>query len=538
MASDKSFIAGSTDRPTAHSFHLRRICLSLLLLAAVSVRRVKAMSTMSSSPTSSRRRVAIVGGGISGCACLRQLVSQHKNVHVSLFDWGRSVGGRSSHRFRPEPATADPHTTLKLHYDHGAQFFHVTDDEFLGLIRPVIQQWPEDASRLGWLDSKTGTFTTASQKIVGNGKNSYGFFGACDMSLDSHRYVGIGGMNALCEELLRGAKEIADDRIQIYEGTRVARCERVAADGSNRNVWKLFGDGLGHEQANTNALQNSQQNELGEFDEIVITDHMAAAMPSWHPCHIVGLEGAVPELVSTLRTALEWNELERRFACVKPLFSCMVALERKPDAPSFRPSFDAAAIEGNGVLQWVCSQDSRPHPKGDDIPEGQLLDRWILVSTAEFAAQCLGSEGMSKLASSSSSGVTSKVEYIPQTDDYLRSDPAKLMCDEFIKLLKIDENVGNEGSDNTPKIVYSKCQRWGAAYTTKSAKMDLQQTEELMNVFKSHELDNSVSLCGDFVNVITSLDTDDESSYDGRCAIQGAAFSGMDAAKRIANRMT
>jgi hypothetical protein len=336
-------------------------------------------------------------------------------------------------------------------------------------------------------------------------------------------------MNALSNEMIRSAKEFARHRIQVYEGTRVARCERVVSkkDGMQK-FWKLFGDGLGHEQATANAVEQSVQNILGEFDELIVSDHMAAAMPSWHPCHIVGLEEAVPELVSTLRDFLGWDESERRFTAVKPLFSCMVAFERDPMSQTLRSNFDAAAVQGSDVLQWVCAQDSRPHGDEESFNNEQKLERWILMSTTDFAAKCLGTEGMSKDATLSSQ--STKVEYIPQTDDYLRSDPASLMCQEFMQMIERSRSSDNE----MPRLVYSKCQRWGAAFTMSPTGDNQTLTARL----KAHEAEHSITLCGDYVNaLLSSRSSSTKDKESDSLAIEGAALSGINAAKRISSRI-
>ena len=460
---------------------------------------------------------------MTGCAVARQLAAENATVQVTLFDWGRAVGGRASHRFRPEPSTSDPDKTLTLHFDHGAQFFHATNDTFLDMVRPVVKQWPEDTARLGWLDSETGTFTSsANTNTRSDASPSTGFFGACDSVLDTNRFVGVGGMDAICKEMLRQATEMAPERIHVQEMTRVARCERVAsADGACKR-WKLFGDGLGHEQANAKALQQSTQQELGDFDEIVLTDHMAAGVPSWHPCHVQGLEDAVPELVSSLREALDWDESARRFCSVKPLFSCMVALNQK-----LAVEFDAASVKGSDVLQWVCCQESRPHDLADK-PTENVMQRWVLVSTPEFAAKCLGSEGMSKKPSepTSQSSKSPEVEYIPQTDTYLRADPAGQMWDEFVKM-----TPASPQSDTVQPAAFLKCQRWGAAFTEPNS----ERFQNIHKVLEAHENEVSITVCGDFIN--QKPKTDEHDSATNSFFIQNAAISGMDAARRIADRL-
>mgnify|MGYP005853238405 CR=1 FL=1 len=353
----------------------------------------------------------------------------------------------------------------------------------------------------------------------------------------------------------------------------MARCEYHSESSTCPGKrWKLYGDGLGHEQATPEALSQQQSSQvlLGEFDELVITDHMAAAMPSWHPCHLQGLEDVVPDVVASLRMHLDWDDSERRFRTVQPLFSCMVAFERDAkhndddnnganghSSSGLHIAYDAATVQGNPILQWVCSQESRPHDttttNDDDV--ATALERWILVSTAEFAQSCLQSEGMSRKVSSRQSSAadagtkgttgpndTSKkakesVEYIPQTDEYLRSDPAQIMCDEFLKL--VTENHKAKGETHVlPKIAFRKCQRWGAAYMAPSSNQE--DYQRLTSILQSHECSHHITLCGDYLHNVLSEEyasrVDKETGTYSH-AIQDAALSGIDAAKRIAGRI-
>lgn len=528
------------------SIHNYKYCCRLIIFAlqVTSFSLISCVSSMSSKAITNHHRVAVVGGGITGCAVARQLLAEDETIHVTLFDWGRTVGGRSSHRFRPEASTANPdgEKSLTLHFDHGAQLLHATDETFLAMVRPALQKWPKDTNRLGWLDSITGTFTSSANAATaaGSSTNNKGFFGACDPSLDDNRFVGVGGMNAIANEILRGATEMAPSRLQIHEMTRVARCEKIEMSSSSTNTtkgWKLFGDGLGHEQANAKALQQSTEQELGEFDELVLTDHMAAAMPSWHPCHVKGLEAAVPALVSSLRTALDWDESNRRFRTVQPLFSCMVALQQTMEL-----GFDAASLDNSDVLQWVCCQDSRPHgeAKTDDKPNedtNTIVERWVLVSTPEFAATCLGSEGMSKGRKSQQLAVdknktakSSEVEYIPQTDEYLRADPADQMWDEFVRIVKASRPASK---DDIQPAVLLKCQRWGAGYT----EADPQKFQDIQGILEVHEEEEVIAVCGDFTHTGRKSDDAQQSASSNSFVMQNAALSGINTAKRIADRL-
>ncbi|MFN9945496.1 MAG: FAD-dependent oxidoreductase [Planctomycetota bacterium] len=74
--------------------------------------------------TPSPRSVAVVGGGIAGLAAARAL--QHAGVRATVFDKGRSAGGRAATRRR------EPHQ-----FDHGAQFFTVRTPGFAAALRPA-----------------------------------------------------------------------------------------------------------------------------------------------------------------------------------------------------------------------------------------------------------------------------------------------------------------------------------------------------------------------------------------------------------------
>jgi len=71
------------------------------------------------------KSVAVIGGGIAGVACARQLLSA--GLDVVVFEKARGVGGRMSTR-----------RTDWAQYDHGAQYFTVRDPEFRRLIEGML----------------------------------------------------------------------------------------------------------------------------------------------------------------------------------------------------------------------------------------------------------------------------------------------------------------------------------------------------------------------------------------------------------------
>lgn len=475
-----------------------------------------------------------MGGGVSGCSAAHRLATSGA-VDVTLFDWGRAVGGRTSHRLRPEPA-ADG-SDVSLQFDHGAQFFHVDDPTFGALVLPHAERWPTDASRLVLLDAAGGPPVPLAQRSDGAGGL---FFGVGRTELAPVRYVARGGMGALVRGMLNAAYHSTDGlALRVYEGSRVASCERLP-DGR----WRLRGDGLGHEQSTADALAKSEGRLLGEFDELLVADHMAAAMPDWHPCCLRGLADATPRASAALRASLGWDEGVRRFSKIRPLFTCMVAFAREAGADcaveAHDAPFDAAAIVGSDVLQWACAQRARPHggargARGAGEAEGDALraHRWVLVSTAEFADKCLSGEGLSR-APARAAGAAG-AEYVPQTDGYLRADPAAAMLCEFERILARSgargEGAALAPAARTPLLV--KCQRWGAAYCAPDPPGDGGAARaELAAALCEAEENMSVTLCGDYVSMLGL----DGSAPDDAFAIQRAALSGIRAAERILAR--
>jgi len=83
-------------------------------------------------------RIGIVGAGIAGLACAQGLVRQGHDV--VLFDKGRGPGGRMSTRRIKTPGGL-------AHFDHGAQYFTVRDNDFRSQVDAwiaagIVAPWP------------------------------------------------------------------------------------------------------------------------------------------------------------------------------------------------------------------------------------------------------------------------------------------------------------------------------------------------------------------------------------------------------------
>jgi predicted NAD/FAD-dependent oxidoreductase len=122
------------------------------------------------------RTVGIVGAGIAGLACARELAAS--GFDVTVFDKGRGLGGRTATR-RAEP---------NLRFDHGAQFFTADDPRFQEMMadwleREVVAEWTGKIVRL--------ENSRPENKIV------------IDSPLQP-RYVGMPGMSAIAVDLAVG----------------------------------------------------------------------------------------------------------------------------------------------------------------------------------------------------------------------------------------------------------------------------------------------------------------------------------------------
>ncbi|MEP3478145.1 MAG: FAD-dependent oxidoreductase [Fuerstiella sp.] len=119
--------------------------------------------------TSRRTRVAVIGAGLSGLICARTL--QDHGLDVQVFDKGRAPAGRMSTR----------ETRNGFFFDHGCQYFKVTDERF----RRYVSSWEQQGLVAKW----DVPIVRVADGVVQS------------LKADQARYVGIPGMNAVCRHL-------------------------------------------------------------------------------------------------------------------------------------------------------------------------------------------------------------------------------------------------------------------------------------------------------------------------------------------------
>ena len=172
------------------------------------------------------RTVGVVGAGISGLACARELAAN--GFDVTVFDKGRGPGGRTATR-RAEP---------NLRFDHGAQFFTVDD--------PLFQEMTDDWLARGVVAEWTGRIVCLKHTTAIE-------------SLPQPRYVGTPGMTAMAVDLAVG--------LRVRTGTQI-----VAVTHSSSG-WTI-------------ATEINEANKtIGPFDALVVTlpaPQSAALLNSHH----------------------------------------------------------------------------------------------------------------------------------------------------------------------------------------------------------------------------------------------------------------
>jgi predicted NAD/FAD-dependent oxidoreductase len=157
-----------------------------------------------------KKRIAIIGAGISGLTCAQQL-KHHADVVV--YEKARGVGGRMSTRY------ADP-----FYFDHGTQYFTARTKAFQAFLKPSMEN---------------GTIAEWSGKVINleMGKKI-----TKRLWFEPH-FVATPNMNSLCKKLAEGL----DVRVTV---------EVAPLAQKQSGVWML---------------QDKQGNMLGEYDWVIST---------------------------------------------------------------------------------------------------------------------------------------------------------------------------------------------------------------------------------------------------------------------------
>lgn len=193
--------------------------------------------------------VAVIGAGMAGLTIAKLLNDEHR---VIIFDKGRSVGGRMSHR---------RHNSFE--FDHGAQYITVRDRRF----RAFLHKFCEKSAFAPW---------PARFASIENGKIT-----AAKVWHEDH-FVGLPTMNGLTKSLAQG--------LNVLTSTAVKHLIK------ENHQWQLF---------------DKDDHYLGTFDRVILTAPAAqthALLPN-HCCFKSEMDKKIMQGCFTLMLGFEKNPI-------------------------------------------------------------------------------------------------------------------------------------------------------------------------------------------------------------------------------------
>mmetsp|Transcript_24428 Transcript_24428/g.37009 ORF Transcript_24428/g.37009 Transcript_24428/m.37009 type:complete len:443 (-) Transcript_24428:42-1370(-) len=356
-----------------------------------------------------KRKVAIIGGGITGSAACSRL-SKCPDLDINIFDQGRrGVGGRTSSRKYGVRDGGDRVATIR--FDHGCQFFRADTDRF----KKIVNEWIEKDYVSEW----NGDFRSSI-------KQEHEFFG---LPSTPPFYVSneADGMQTLSKNILSEARKNANVRLHI--GVRVAQLNRDTIT----KKWKLIGTSgeAAYHDTDEKLQEDEKRNLIGEesgYDAVILTD-ISSSFGGWHRA-----SAGVPDSFSTA--------VRNRVGARVPLLTAMIAFDTATAIP-----FDAASFD-HPVVWFAAKTSSKPQMKTDK-------ECWTIVSTASYACDKIEETPMQDPKTG---------EFIPQSPDYLTSVPGPDLLRAFEEIVCDKAGIlGNDALNNLPEHVFMDAQRWGSA---------------------------------------------------------------------------
>eukprot|EP01063_Lacrimia_lanifica_P014847 TRINITY_DN21412_c0_g1_i1.p1 TRINITY_DN21412_c0_g1~~TRINITY_DN21412_c0_g1_i1.p1 ORF type:complete len:448 (+),score=136.32 TRINITY_DN21412_c0_g1_i1:57-1400(+) len=365
-------------------------------------------------------RVAVIGGGLAGSCAAAELAA---TCDVVVFDQGRRPGGRASHRtvnHETQNITGEAEAPPGAHeFDHGAQFIRADD----AAMKEVVAGWLQR----GWVAEWKARFGR-----LGGGDADEDFFGV--PSSEAPVYVGVGGMHAIPNMVLEGARAEAAGKLEVRAGTRVSGM-RKSGDGR----WELLGvsgKAALHDTAEATAAA-AEPSVLDTVDAVLLTD-ISSTAAAWHRA-----SAGIPDSVRGL--------LPPRVRI--PMFACMIALEA-PIAPHL--PYDAFTVgsarrgcgsaDGDNALWFAAAMNTKP----PSARGGPAHECWVLVSTPAYAVNEIAETTMRD-------PVTGRFK--PQENSYLNTVPGPALYKAFAAAVGAHLP---EGVTLPSKPSYLQAQRWGS----------------------------------------------------------------------------
>ncbi|KAI5064423.1 hypothetical protein GOP47_0021093 [Adiantum capillus-veneris] len=209
------------------------------------------------------------------------------------------------------------------------------------MVQGLVDNW-EAAGIVAEWKGKFGTYDAETKRF------------SEDTDFSKKRYVGVPGMNAICQTLSQ------KPGVQAKFTTTVAKLDWL----KERKVWMLA---------------DKDENQLGEFWAVVATDKNMASprffIQTGLPSPLAG--AGVPTLAEKVSGVTS-----------SPSFACMLAF---PLHLTSIP-FDGFTVVGSKVLAWAARDSSKPK-RNTPLSAGEC---WVLHSTSEYAEEVVQRAGMGR----------------------------------------------------------------------------------------------------------------------------------------------
>ena len=200
-------------------------------------------------PSAVSLRIAVIGAGIAGLACARELA--RLGASVTVFDEGKAPGGRAATLITPHG-----------NFDHGAQYFTIVNSRFSS----AVTQW-----------TMQGLVRLWDGRVI-----AYAEGRVFDQAMNTERHVPVPGMSELGRQLATGLDVCLNTRIECVD-RRTGLWQLYSADGRALSVRGF--DALAVAIPSTPALRLLK----GHTE---LTD--AAAGVQWLPCWSAALALSQP----------------------------------------------------------------------------------------------------------------------------------------------------------------------------------------------------------------------------------------------------
>lgn len=280
-----------------------------------------------------KKRVAIVGAGVSGLACAGIL--QDSGVETTIFEKSRGMGGRASTHRRENHA-----------FDSGAQYFTARDPKFVAQLEE-------------WLDA--GVAAEWRAKIVKLRAGQVDSSGRSNDQVHSARFVGVPGMSSIGKHL--------SEACSVYTGFQVARLERdgvqtslVSQDGHRENGFDVVVVASPAAQA-AELIRSLAPGLASSADAVSFSACLALLLAFDRPVNLE-FDGAFVE-----ESALSWFAVDSS----KPGRSGEASLVLH-GSPSW--SDDNFEADGERVVQDLCRAFTEATGARLDVPVYSRLHRW------------------------------------------------------------------------------------------------------------------------------------------------------------------